>query len=57
MTEHKLVDDTLTVERPQGIVARCTCGWSSSHFSSLAASVAFRDHQDECASRDKAHAG
>lgn len=45
--EHKLVNNTLVVERPDGIVARCQCGWvSAGHFSSLAASLAFRDHQE-----------
>jgi hypothetical protein len=45
MTEHKLVNDTLTREK-DGIAARCVCGWASlAHFTSLAASVAFQDHQ------------
>ena len=49
--EHKLVDDTLIVERDGngkalGILARCTCGWTSSHFTSMSASSAFMDHQD-----------
>jgi hypothetical protein len=43
---HRLVDDTLTREQ-DGILARCTCGWSSGgHFSSMAASAAFREHQE-----------
>lgn len=46
MAEHKLVDDTLTREG-NGITARCVCGWvSTGHFSSFAASAAFRDHQE-----------
>lgn len=33
-----------------GITARCTCGWvSRGHFTSLAASAAFRDHQEQAA--------
>lgn len=44
--KHELKDGTLKSERGKGIVAYCTCGWSSIHFSSLAASAAFRDHQD-----------
>jgi len=49
--EHKLKGDTLRVVkgkpgRIDGIVAECECGWKSDpHFSSLAASVAFREHQ------------
>lgn len=46
MSEHKLVGDTLVtdVER-KGIVARCTCGWTSGpRFSSMIASALFRDH-------------
>lgn len=51
--EHKLVDNTLNVEREEngvakGIIGRCTCGWTTGYrFTSLAASVAFRDHQEE----------
>ena len=45
MAEHKLVGGTLT-RNEDGIVARCTCGWSSAHFSSMAASAAFQDHQE-----------
>jgi hypothetical protein len=44
--KHRLVDDTLTRDE-SGIVARCVCGWvSPGHFSSMAASVAFREHQE-----------
>lgn len=46
--EHKLVDGTLKRE-PNAIVARCQCGWSSHHFTSLAASAAFQEHQEQCA--------
>ena len=49
MAEHKLVGGTLT-RNEDGIVARCTCGWVSTHFSSMAASAAFQDHQ-ECKDR------
>lgn len=43
-TEHRLVDDTLTRE-PEGIVARCVCGWvSRPHFSSMTASLSFQKH-------------
>jgi hypothetical protein len=46
LTEHELVGETL-VREEIGIVARCTCGWTSNgHFSSMAASVAFRAHQE-----------
>jgi hypothetical protein len=50
MAEHKLVGGTLKVEDRGGITARCECGWSSTHFSSFAASAAMMDHQEECAS-------
>ena len=47
MPSHSLIDGTLT-RGPDGIDARCTCGWRSlGHFSSLAASAAFREHQEE----------
>ena len=46
MSTHKLVNGTLTHDTGGGIVARCTCGWSSEHFSSMAASAAFMDHQE-----------
>jgi hypothetical protein len=50
MTEHRLVDDTMTVERTTdgtGIVARCICGWSTGpRFTSAVASALFRDHRD-----------
>jgi hypothetical protein len=43
---HRLVDDTLTRDA-DGITARCTCGWESrGHFSSMAASALFREHQE-----------
>jgi hypothetical protein len=33
-----------------GITAKCTCGWvSRGHFTSLAASAAFRDHVEAAA--------
>lgn len=47
MPDHRLVNSTLTVEKGQGILARCVCGWSSAgHFTSLAASSAFQDHKE-----------
>lgn len=46
MAEHRLIDGALK-RTMDGIAARCECGWvSAGHFSSLAASAAFRDHQD-----------
>jgi len=48
MKNHKLVDRTLIREGNE-IVARCTCGWRSGHFSSMSASVAFQQHQEEMA--------
>lgn len=46
---HLLVDGILTCEQA-GITARCECGWTSrGHFSSLAASAAFREHQEKAA--------
>lgn len=46
-TSHGLVGGTLRREE-DGITARCQCGWvSRGHFSSLAASAAFRDHQEK----------
>lgn len=48
--EHKL-DGTL--KRQDGsIIARCSCGWASSHFTSLSASAAFQDHLDTCKDRE-----
>lgn len=44
---HELIDGTLVHEKGRGIVARCICGWSSEHFSSLSASAAFMEHQEE----------
>lgn len=50
--DHKLTDNTLTVEA-DGIHARCTCGWDSGpKFSSMLASVAFSDHRDEHCTED-----
>lgn len=55
MTQHKLVDGTLYVERDEagvakGIIGRCTCGWNTGHrFTSLSASAAFQDHQEKAA--------
>lgn len=53
MKEHALLGGTLKVNSPfgvegqrEGVVASCTCGWSSAHVSSLAASTAFREHQE-----------
>jgi len=44
MTEHRLIDDTLTIEE-DGVHARCICGWDSGgRFSSMVASVAFAEH-------------
>lgn len=45
MANHKLIGGTLKREADQ-IVARCECGWISRHFTSLAASAAFMDHQE-----------
>lgn len=57
MTEHNLVDGALKVQEG-GIVARCKCGWvSRGHFSSLAASAAFMDHQEECAKSNHEQTG
>lgn len=45
-TEHKLVDNTL-IREGDGIVAICTCGWRSrGYFSSMSASLTFREHQE-----------
>lgn len=45
-TDHQLIDDTLVTEA-DGIVAHCTCGWSSRPcFSSSIASIEFRNHRD-----------
>lgn len=46
--KHQLVGGTLR-RTDNGIVARCQCGWSSVHFTSLAASAAFMDHQETTA--------
>lgn len=44
--KHELINGTLD-RTEHGIAARCVCGWTSGgHFSSMAASVAMRDHQD-----------
>lgn len=52
MTTHQLVNNTLYVERDEsgkalGIVAQCTCGWKSRHFTGFSASAAFQDHKEE----------
>jgi hypothetical protein len=45
--EHRLVNDTLVVERGD-IVAHCVCGWSSGpRFTSMAASALFHEHQED----------
>lgn len=44
--KHELVDGSLRVVKG-GIEAKCKCGWSSIHFTSLAASAAFRDHKEK----------
>jgi hypothetical protein len=42
--DHQLENNTL-ICAAKGIVARCSCGWTSGpRFSSLTASLAFRDH-------------
>jgi hypothetical protein len=47
MSDHRLVDDTLVVVEG-GIVGRCECGWTTGAcFSSLVASVLFRDHVED----------
>lgn len=47
MTEHKLKGDTLIVTK-NGVEAICICGWTSGpRFSGMAASVFFRDHQED----------
>lgn len=49
--KHKLIDDTLNIER-DGIWAKCECGWKSGpHVSGMAASAAMMDHKEECADR------
>lgn len=53
MSEHKLVSGSL-VRQESGIVARCECGWASGgHFSSFAASAAFREHKEGSALADQ----
>jgi hypothetical protein len=53
MDEHKLIGNTLYVEREpdgtaKGIIGRCTCGWNTGYrFTSLTASAAFQDHQEQ----------
>jgi len=43
---HQLVDGILVREDDE-IIARCTCGWASGgHFTTLAASAAFKEHRD-----------
>lgn len=44
--EHRLVNDTLESTK-HGIIARCTCGWTSGYrISSFVASAIFRDHKE-----------
>lgn len=51
--KHELEDGTLQREG-SGITARCKCGWvSAGHFSSLTASAAFRDHQEQKQHKEK----
>lgn len=50
--EHKLEGGMLK-RTGNGVVASCTCGWVSSHFTSLAASAEFMDHQERCNGRDE----
>lgn len=51
-TTHRLVNNTLTVER-DGIRALCTCGWETrGRFSSLIASAAFQDHVENSTDRN-----
>ena len=46
---HILEAGALSVER-DGIMAKCVCGWiSRGHFSSMGASVAFMNHQEQAA--------
>lgn len=52
MSEHRLVNNTLT-RKPGGIVAKCTCGWTSEHFTSLSASAAFLNHVEQQQKKDK----
>lgn len=52
MTEHRLVNGTLT-RSASGIAAVCMCGWKSGgHASSLSASSAFQDHQENSQAGD-----
>jgi hypothetical protein len=47
VVNHELIDGTLVTEKG-GIFARCVCGWvSGPHISSIVASAAFMDHQNE----------
>jgi hypothetical protein len=64
MQEHALLGGTLKINNPlgvegqrKGVVAMCTCGWEETHFSSLAASAAFRGHQEDCRRADAPSAG
>jgi NMD protein affecting ribosome stability and mRNA decay len=44
MSTHKLLGDTLYIERG-GIIGRCSCGWDTGHrISGMIASNAFNDH-------------
>jgi hypothetical protein len=50
---HKLVDDAV-VREPEGIAARCECGWKSGHhFTAMAASAAFLAHQEFVAESER----
>jgi hypothetical protein len=50
---HKLVDDAV-VREPEGIAARCECGWKSGHhFTAMAASAAFLAHQESVAESER----
>lgn len=49
--KHELAGGGLLTRGPKGIDAVCVCGWfSKGHFTSLSASAAFREHQDDPAS-------
>lgn len=59
MSDHRLVDDTLYVDRDEngkarGIIGRCKCGWNTGYrFSSAIASCAFQDHVEEMEKRSR----
>lgn len=50
---HQLVSNTLKRNSKGSIEAKCICGWSSTHFSSFAASAAFMEHKEEREEIDK----